>query len=115
MIEAALRMGNSTVLIRSFAQARLHRVRPTAASCQCLRSLLTSARVLRWKMKKQELMRLHHWLIRVPGTTDAAEATDDAMASQACLPVLNNKELLGCCITKKRRQQSAMQWRPHSV
>lgn len=39
MIEAALRMGNSTVLIRSFAQARLHRVRPTAASCQRLKEL----------------------------------------------------------------------------
>jgi len=43
-IEAALQLGDSTVLIRSFSQARQHRVRPTAAACRQLKELATSAR-----------------------------------------------------------------------
>jgi len=39
VIEAALQLGDSTLLMRSFSQTRQHRVRPTAASCQQLKEL----------------------------------------------------------------------------
>jgi len=39
IIEAALQLGDSTVLIRSFAQTQRHHVRPTAASCRQLKQI----------------------------------------------------------------------------
>jgi len=39
VLDAALQLGDSAVLIRSFSQTRQHRVRPTAASCRQLKEL----------------------------------------------------------------------------
>jgi pentatricopeptide repeat protein len=39
ILEAALELGDSTILMRSFAQTRQHRVRPTAAACRQLKEL----------------------------------------------------------------------------
>mmetsp|Transcript_117026 Transcript_117026/g.233205 ORF Transcript_117026/g.233205 Transcript_117026/m.233205 type:complete len:613 (-) Transcript_117026:188-2026(-) len=49
IIEAALQLGDSTVLIRSFAQTRLHRVRPTAESCRQLKELAVQCKGARGK------------------------------------------------------------------
>jgi len=39
VIEAAFKLGDSTLLIHSFTQARQHRVRPTTAACRQLKEL----------------------------------------------------------------------------
>jgi pentatricopeptide repeat protein len=47
VIEAALQLGDSTVLTRSFSQTRLHRVRPSAALCRQLKELADQCKGLR--------------------------------------------------------------------
>jgi len=49
VIEAALQLGDSTILIRSFSQSRLHRVRPAAVSCRQLRDLANQCKEARGK------------------------------------------------------------------
>jgi len=141
VIEAALQLGDSTVLIRSFAQTRQHRVRPAAASCRQLKELADQCNGACRKALEaaaadecaalsaavEETQQGCHEAL--PATHDGAKAGKVCTEPQALIkpPVMqwrprgitseeSNYEVLGGPVaTKKPRPSPVMQWRPRKV
>jgi pentatricopeptide repeat protein len=109
VIEAALKHGDSTLLIRSFSQTQQHRVRPTAASWLHLKELADQCQGSRHKALEAAVRDEH------PALGSALE--EKQSGGHAAPPAAHDHDeaKAGDVLMKPQAliKPQAMQWRPH--